>query len=180
MIPTTTFFSIEGFFIVALAPFIAKLWTSLNRQGYEPSTPAKFAIGLSFTALSFFILSMAAKNAAISGYCSALWIVAAYLFMAIGELSLSPIGLSAITRLAPKTLISLFIGTWFLASSVAGYLAGLIAKIASLPAHEHTAQINLTAAASNYAYTFDVISWTVLAISLLAFIVTPLIKRMIQ
>lgn len=177
--PTQAFFSFEGFFIVVFAPFFATLWETLNKYKIEPSIPAKFSLGLLLTALSFGVLTLAARSAGIHEQCSAAWIILAYAVMAAGELSLSPIGLSAITRLAPKTLTSLFIGTWFLASSLAGYLAGVIAKLASLPRKAQEI-LNLKLAAQQYAFTFETIFWVVLVISIGSLILIPLTKYLIK
>lgn len=178
-IPTPAFFSFEGIFIVLLAPLFAKFWEFLNERGIEPSIPGKFSIGLILTALSFGILTVAAHQVSATDQCSALWIVLAYAIMSAGELSLSPIGLSAITRLAPATLTSLFIGTWFLASSLAGYLAGVIAKLASIPS-EVTKTANMNLAAANYAYTFQAIFLVVLGIGIVSLLLIPLTKYLIK
>jgi POT family proton-dependent oligopeptide transporter len=116
--------SLNSMFIVAIAPLFAALWFGLGARGKEPSSPAKFAIGLFFVAAGFAILIFAAKLSMNGVRVSPVWLVVTYLLHTVGELCLSPVGLSAMTRLAPQRIVGMVLGIWFLATSLGNYLAG--------------------------------------------------------
>lgn len=119
--------AMNSMFIVALAPVFAALWIGLGSR--EPSSPAKFAIGLLFVAAGFAILIVAAKLSASGVRVSPLWLVATYLLHTVGELCISPVGLSAMTRLAPQRIVGMILGIWFLATSLGNYLAGFAGSL---------------------------------------------------
>jgi POT family proton-dependent oligopeptide transporter len=121
------FQSANALYIVVLAPLFATLWVSLGDK--EPSSPAKFAVGLLFVALGFAILIIAARLSANGVRVSPLWLVATYFLHTVGELCLSPVGLSAMTRLAPARIVGLVLGIWFLATSLGNWLAGFAASL---------------------------------------------------
>jgi POT family proton-dependent oligopeptide transporter len=123
------FQSANAMYIVVLAPLFATLWVKLGNQNREPSSPAKFAVGLFFVAAGFAILIIAAKLSADGVKVSPLWLVATYFLHTIGELCLSPVGLSAMTRLAPARIVGLVLGIWFLATSLGNWLAGFAASM---------------------------------------------------
>ncbi len=125
--PASWFQSLNAIFIVLLAPVFAWLWVRLGKR--DPSSPAKFAVGLLFVAAGFAILIIAAKLAAAGIKVSPLWLTATYLLHTIGELCLSPVGLSAMTKLAPARVAALMMGVWFLATSVGNYLGGRVAGL---------------------------------------------------
>jgi len=116
-------------FIFALAPVFAILWVRLANSGMEPSSPAKFAFGLVFVGLGFAILIIAAQISATGTKVSPMWLTMTYLLHTIGELSLSPVGLSAMTKLAPVRIAGLVMGVWFLATSVGNYIGGRVAGL---------------------------------------------------
>jgi proton-dependent oligopeptide transporter, POT family len=117
--------SVAPFSLVVFAPVFAWIWFRLGR--HDPSSPAKFTIGLVCVALSFAILVIPAEQAEQGIRVSPLWLVATYLLHTFGELCLSPVGLSAMTRLAPARIVGLTMGVWFLALSVGNYLGGRVA-----------------------------------------------------
>jgi POT family proton-dependent oligopeptide transporter len=121
-----SFQSANALFIVVLAPVFATLWTALGDRA--PSSPAKFTVGLFFVALGFAILIVAARLSANGVRVSPLWLTATYLIHTIGELCLSPVGLSAMTRLAPRRIVGLVLGIWFLAASLGNFMAGFAAS----------------------------------------------------
>jgi POT family proton-dependent oligopeptide transporter len=129
LIPSSWFQFMPGTFVVILAPIMAALWVRLGK--YEPSSPAKFAIGLLFAGLSFWFLVPAAKIAQSGANVrvSPLWLIGAYFIIEIGELSLSPVGLNVVTKLAPARIVGLMMGVWFLSIAagdmIAGWAAGL-------------------------------------------------------
>ena len=112
--------------VVLFAPIFAGIWAQLARKNLDPSLPIKFAIGLLFMALSFFIMIVAVNIALESSPVGMQWLLLTYLFQTWGELALSPIGLSAFSRYGPKRYMGQMFGLWFLASAIGGVLAGLL------------------------------------------------------
>jgi POT family proton-dependent oligopeptide transporter len=122
--PSSWFQSVQPIFVILLAPVFAWVWTRLGR--HEPSVPAKFAIGLLFMGLSFLVMVPAGAMAQSGGgmRVSPMWLVAAYAISELGELCVSPVGLSAVTKLAPLRIIGLMMGVWFLSNAFGNKLAG--------------------------------------------------------
>ncbi|TEW55354.1 MFS transporter [Psychromonas sp. RZ22] len=128
-VPTTWFQSLNAMFIVIFAPVIASIWIRLGKN--EPNSPLKFAIGLILLGIGFLfmmgaVLQMDGDHTAKS---SMLWLVGAYFFHTMGELCLSPIGLSMVTKLAPLRIASLMMGAWFLFVAIANKVAGVIGSL---------------------------------------------------
>lgn len=120
--PASWFQSFNSFFVMGLAPAFALLWVKLGPR--NPSSPAKFALGLIFVGLGFAILIPVASHTAVGPG----WLTATYFLHTVGELLLSPVGLSAMTKLAPARLAGLILGVWFLATSVGDYISGRLAS----------------------------------------------------
>jgi POT family proton-dependent oligopeptide transporter len=132
--PSSWYVSVQAGFVILLSPIFAWLWIKLGPR--QPSSPAKFAIALFFVGLGFLVLVPAGAQAQNgSGMrISPLWLVAAYFIEELGELCLSPVGLSAVTKLAPVRIIGLMMGVWFLSNSLGNKLAGWSAGfIGSVP-----------------------------------------------
>ncbi len=129
--PSSWYQSVQPIFVILLAPVFAWLWTSLGPR--EPSSPAKLAIGLYFMALAFFVLVPAASYAqgGSGTKVSPWWLVVAYGISELGELCLSPVGLSVVTKLAPVRIVGLMMGVWFLSNSAGNKLAGWAASFFS-------------------------------------------------
>ena len=125
--PASWWQSLNSLYIILLVPLMAWLWVRLGSK--DPSSPAKFTFGLLFAALGFGVLAIAAQFAADGVRVSPAWLALVYLLHTIGELCLSPVGLSAMTRLAPARIAGLVMGAWFLASSVGNYLGGAMASL---------------------------------------------------
>lgn len=126
-VPATWFQSINSAFIIILAPVFAALWTKLGSR--DLSSPAKFSLGLLSAGLGFFIMIFAANTVVSSNgilKVSALWLTFSYLFQTIGELCLSPVGLSSMTKLSPRRYVGQMMGIWFLASAVGNLIGGLV------------------------------------------------------
>lgn len=169
-----------AFFLVALAPLFAALWAWLDRRGMDPSKPLKSAAGLAFAGLSFIPLALAAQQVGASGaMASVWWLVLAYLILEIGEMCLSPVGLSAVTQLAVPRVVSLMMGTWFLATAFSEALAALFGKLAAIDVPEGET-IDIALASAKYADLFWLMMWIGLGCALLAFIAAPLLKRMMH
>jgi POT family proton-dependent oligopeptide transporter len=159
--PTSWFLSIQAVFVILLSPIFAWLWTALGHR--EPSTPAKFAFGLFFIGASFLLLLVPAfrLEAAPALRVSPFWLIGCYFIQELGELCISPVGLSVFTKLSPVKIVGSMLGVWFLADSVgnkvAGYAAGFISS-APLP------------------QLFGVIAAVCLAASLVAFVMIRPVK----
>ena len=128
-IPILWLQSVNSFFVITLAPVFAALWVTMAKRGRELSSPAKFAFGLFFAGLGFFLM-VAAANAVIAGgegtRVSMWWLTGSYLLQTIGELSLSPVGLSSMTKLSPRRFVGQMMGVWFLATALGNLIAGLV------------------------------------------------------
>jgi len=125
--PASYFQAINPLLIILLAPLFAKMWVKLGEAGKEPSTPIKFAAGLGLLAVGFVVMIAAAAVYQQSGPVSIMWLIGAYFFHTLGELCLSPVGLSLVTKLAPVHLASLMMGVWFLSSFSANFVGGFFA-----------------------------------------------------
>lgn len=143
-LPASLFQSVNPFFILLLAPFFSFLWSMLARRGREPSTPLKFALGLFLLGVGFIALYwgnnfISFREIAVQGShetillraatVPVLFLLLGYMLHTMGELCLSPIGLSMVTKLAPKSIAAMVMGAWFLSSAMAHHLGGAIAKL---------------------------------------------------
>ena len=122
-VPSSWYQSAVGLFVIGLAPLFAVLWTKLGDR--QPSSPMKFTIGLFFLAAAFLIMVPAARLA-LAGRVSPLWLLAVYFMQTIGEMCLSPVGLSTFTKLSPARLVGVMLGVWFLAAGFGNKFAGVL------------------------------------------------------
>jgi POT family proton-dependent oligopeptide transporter len=128
-IPATWFQSVNSAFIILFAPVFAAIWVGLARRGVDLSSPAKFSVGLALAGVGFLIMVFAANTVVESGgrtLVSPWWLVASYFFQTVGELCLSPVGLSSMTKLSPRKYVGQMMGIWFLASALGNLVAGLV------------------------------------------------------
>ncbi|MDF5517492.1 peptide MFS transporter, partial [Vibrio parahaemolyticus] len=125
-VPAAWFQSLNPFFIITLAPVLAVLWVKLGKR--EPTSPVKFAMALFFLAIGFLCMvgAVLEQGGDTTVKTSMLWLVGAFFFHTLGELCLSPIGLSLVTKLAPLRLASLMMGAWFGCNAIANYVAGYV------------------------------------------------------
>jgi POT family proton-dependent oligopeptide transporter len=126
-IPSGWFQALAPLFVISLAPVAASVWLALGRRNLDPSIPAKFAWGLLLLAGGFLVMALASRFVAAGQKVWPTWLITTYLLHTLGELCLSPIGLSSVTKLAPKRLVGQLMGAWFLATSLGNLIAGLIA-----------------------------------------------------
>jgi POT family proton-dependent oligopeptide transporter len=126
-LPASTFQSLNSIFVVSFAPLFAWLWLKLGK--YEPAAPTKMAIGLFLLSLGYLWIAFGVKNVAPGIKVSMIWLVGMYALHTWGELSLSPIGLSLVNKMAPLKFGSLLMAVWFLANSFANYLAGTLSSL---------------------------------------------------
>lgn len=131
--PASWMQSVNPIAIILLSPLFAKLWTYLGRRKKAPSTPAKMGVGLILLGLGFIFMVIGGRLSDDGSRISPLWLIAAYALHTCGELSLSPVGLSLVSRLAPAQFLSMMMGVWFLSSFFAnlasGYVAGAVQKV---------------------------------------------------
>ncbi|MGA9523335.1 MAG: peptide MFS transporter [Myxococcaceae bacterium] len=130
-VPTTWFQSVNPLIILLLAPVFASLWVALGKKNRDPSSPVKFAVGLILLAGGFVMMMFASQQSEAVGKASLYWVLLAYLFHTMGELCLSPVGLSMVTKLAPQRMVSLMMGVWLLSSAGANYVAGWIGGLSA-------------------------------------------------
>jgi POT family proton-dependent oligopeptide transporter len=168
-----------SFFIVLLSPLFAWLWPWLERRGRNPGKPFKSAIGLLFAGLSFLPLLAAAQTAGSGVLASVWWLVLAYFLLEVGEMCLSPIGLSAVTQLSVARVVGLMMGGFWLATAYSESLAAQFGKLASIEVPEGTA-MDFVDAAAKYAHLFWLLMWIGLGCAVIAFIFAPLLRRMMH
>lgn len=167
-------------FIVLLAPLFAVIWAWLDRRGLDPSKPTKSALGLLFAGLSFLPLIWAAEQAgATGGMASVWWLVLAFLILEVGEMCLYPVGLSAVTQLSVPRVVSLMMGTWFLATAFSETLAALLGKLAAIEVPEGET-MNIAQAAGKYADLFTLLMWLGIACAAIALFAAPVLRRMMH
>lgn len=128
-VPATWFQSVNTFFVVLFSPVFAAMWLWMAKRNIQFSSPAKFALGLALAGVGFLLMLFAAKEVVASGgkvLVSPWWLIMSYLLQTLGELFLSPVGLSSMTQLAPRRYVGQMMGIWFLATSVGNLVAGLV------------------------------------------------------
>ena len=167
-IPTSLFQSINPIYIVLLGPVFAGLWQWLARRGWEPSAPAKFGLALVQVGLSFLVFVWGAQMAG-NALTPVLFVFLIYLLQTTGELCLSPVGLSAMTRLAPLHLGSFIMGAWFYMTAVGQFVAGRIGEATGGESGEMSRDLTL----SIYAQ----IGWVTLGIAALVLVAAPFVRR---
>lgn len=126
-IPASTLQLINPSFIVIFAPIFGFMWTWLASKNANPSIPMKFALGLLGLSIGFFVLAWGSANASNTNLVSPAWLIVMYFLHTVGELCLSPVGLSSMTKLSPKSRVSQMMGIWFVAAALGNLIAGLVA-----------------------------------------------------
>lgn len=170
------FGSLNAMFIFLLAPGFAWLWTRLGRAGIEPSTPVKFSMGIAQAGLGFGALVLGATMPDESGKVAAIWLVLAYLLHTMGELCLSPVGLSAVTKLAVPDVVGVMMGSWFLATAYSEFVAAQLAKLAALPT-EAGQVADVATALNSYTALFNDLLWVGLGVAAIMLLISPLLKK---
>lgn len=162
--PSTWWQSVNALYIIALTPIFAWLWITLKKKGKDPSTPAKFAIGLLLVGVGFLVLVPAASQIEATGARVGIsWLLMLYFIHTVGELFLSPVGLSAMTKLAPERIVGQMMGIWFLGASLGNFIGGRVGgAFESFPLKT----------------IFLAVFGTMLAASLIMFFLVPWMKRL--
>jgi POT family proton-dependent oligopeptide transporter len=170
--PVGWFQSVSPLAIIVLAPVVALTWGWLGKRHCEPSIPRKFGLGLIFNAVGFAILVYALSRLLGASGLIPFWpLVMCYVMQTVGELCLSPIGLSMVTKLAPPKLVGVAMGGWFLSLAVGGNLSGLFAS-------RITGAHGLTASAALSGFTFSF--WVLAGSGVLLLLIAPLVNRLMH
>ncbi len=170
----TQFFN--AFFIVALAPLFGILWNALGRRGIEPSIPVKFGVALIGVGLGFLALIWGSRHAGADFKVSVWWLALLYLIHSMAELCISPVGLSMITKLSIARIVATMMGVWFLSMSVAQYVAGIVARFASV-ATVGGEVTNPALSLATYVAVFWAIGLAAIAIGIVLLALSPVIRR---
>ncbi|MEN3325021.1 oligopeptide:H+ symporter [Mariniflexile soesokkakense] len=171
-----TFLSLNALFIILLAPVFAWLWVKLGK--YNPNTAVKFSLALMLVGLGFGSLVMGI-NASEMGKVAIYWLVITYFLHTCGELCLSPVGLSAVTKLSPVKIVGFMMGVWFLATASSEFIASILANIASVDTTNGQAP-DLSIAKQSYLKLFEYLFYTGLGFGALLLILSPIIKKLMH
>jgi POT family proton-dependent oligopeptide transporter len=174
-LPTVLFIALEAIFIFLLGPLFARFWQRAAFAGRNPSPAFKFGLGTVLIGVGFFWLYLGIQTTfTVSGLTNPLWVVLAYLFVTIGELLLSPIGLSTVTVLSPRNLVGMMMGFWLVSLGLGGNLAGVLAKVSSVP--EAITDPHLTA--PYYAHAFLQYAGLAVIMGFIILALTPLLGKL--
>lgn len=168
-VPTSLFQSINPIYIVLLAPLFAGLWQWLGKKGLEPSAPAKFGLALVQVGFSFLLFVWGAKTVGMAAMTPVVFVFLIYLFQTTGELCLSPVGLSAMTRLAPLHLGSFIMGAWFYMTAVGNFVAGKIGEATGGESGEMSKELTLG--------IYNQIGWITLGVAVVVLALSPLVRK---
>ena len=171
-VPASIFQSINPIYIIILAPLFAWLWTTLGKRGLEPSAPAKFAIALLQVGASFLVFVWGAQAVGMAAMTPVIFVFLIYLLQTTGELCLSPVGLSAMNRLAPKFMASLIMGAWFYMTAVGNFVAGKIGEATGGEGGEMTKELTLA--------VYSKIGWITVAIGVGVLAVSPFVRKLMH
>ncbi len=169
--PTAWFQSVNSLAIIALAPVLAWVWVALARKNLNPSIPRKFGLGLLFNGAAFLLLVYALSTMLDSGKIPFWTLFMVYVIQSVGELCLSPIGLSMVTKLAPLRLVGFGMGGWFLSTGIGNNLSGIFASHVS-------GDTGMTAASAQSGYMFGF--WALLISGVILFLLAPVIQKLMH
>jgi len=170
------FQAINPLFIFIFAPLFALLWVAMSRWGLEPTTPAKFGLGIVQVGLGFAVLVFGAAQAGEDGKVAVIWLVLMYLLHTTGELCLSPVGLSMITKLSVARVAGMMMGVWFLSASFAAYAAGLIAGETAIENHGEQ-EMDPLASLAVYTGVFEQLAMVALLFGIVVLACSPYLHR---
>tara|TARA_B100000768_G_scaffold37024_1_gene35707 strand:- start:4776 stop:6503 length:1728 start_codon:yes stop_codon:yes gene_type:complete len=178
-VPGPVFQSLNAGYIFIFAPLVAWLWIWLARRNLNPSTPVKFALGVAMAGLGFLALVGGMKGSGEVGLTPVIFIFLIYWIHTMGELMVSPVGLSAVTKLAPARIVGMTMGAWFLYSGLSNFLAGVIARTTG--AETIGGQMtNVAAAKAGYIEVYSQVGFIALGISVLMLLISPVITKMMH
>lgn len=170
------FGSLNAGFIMLLAIPFAALWTWLAKRNLEPSTPVKFGLGIIQAGLGFGALVFGARFPNAAGQVAMIWLVLAYLLHTMGELCLSPVGLSAVTKLSIGSVVGVSMGTWFLATALSETVATRLGRLAAIPT-DGGETADVAGALATYTGLFEFLMWTGVVSGAVVLVISPLLRR---
>jgi len=162
-IPASYYQSVNSVFIIALAPVFAWLWLKLGKAGKEPTSVMKFSIGMALIAVSFIVMLPTVTAVEAGQRSSGIYLIALYFFSTCSELCISPVGLSSMSKLAPKRMAGMVMGIWFLGAAIGNYFAGRAAGFSE---------------ARGFGFLFYTLIIAALVVSGGLFAISPTIRRM--
>ena len=173
-VPASLFQSINPIYIIMLAPLFAALWIALGKRGLEPSAPAKFGLALLQVGAGFLVFVWGATMFPVGpeAQTAVLFVFLLYLLHTTGELCLSPVGLSAMNRLAPSFMASLIMGAWFYMTAVGNFVAGKIGEATGGEGGEMTKDLTLA--------IYNKIGWVAVAVGVVVLLLSPFVKRLMH
>jgi POT family proton-dependent oligopeptide transporter len=170
--PTGWFQSVNAIAIVLFAPIVAWIWVWLSKRNANPNIPRKFGLGLIFNGLAFLLLMYALSSLVGADNKIPFWtLFTVYLIQSVGELCLSPVGLSMVTKLAPVKLVGFGMGGWFLSTAIGNNLSGIFASVVS-------GEGGMTVASAHSGYTFGF--WTLLGAGVVLFLLAPAVNKLMH
>ncbi|MAR95868.1 MAG: MFS transporter [Gammaproteobacteria bacterium] len=178
-VPASMFQSLNAGFIFTIAPLFALLWIALAKRNMEPSTPIKFSIGIVFVGLGFLALVYGMKSS--DGLQTGVfWIILIYLLHTLGELCLSPVGLSSVTKLSPQRIVGFMMGMWFFASAAGNYVAGLIARATASESSGDSEYIFTLAQKQSFMDVYSDVGLIAIGCGIFLALITPLLKKLMH
>ncbi|MEM9898072.1 MAG: oligopeptide:H+ symporter, partial [Pseudomonadota bacterium] len=170
-VPASIFQSLNAMYIIFLGPVFAALWAFLGKRGFDPTAPQKFGLGMMQLGFGFLVLVLGANAAGPGNLTPVLFIFLIYLLHTTGELCLSPVGLSAMTRLSTTKMVGLIMGAWFLASGAGNFVAGVIAQMTAVEV-EGGENVVLT--------VYSNVGWIAVAVGVGLIVVSPWINKLMH
>ena len=168
--------SLNAMFIILLAAPFAAVWTSLDKRNMDPSTPVKFSLGILLAGAGFGVMVFGSDYINEVGKVSMIWLVLAYLLHTMGELCLSPVGLSAVTKLSISRVVGVSMGTWFLATALSETIATRLGKIAAVDTTQGEVS-DVAGALARYTELFDFLFWVGVGVGVFMLVISPLLKK---
>ncbi|PHR96544.1 MAG: MFS transporter [Leeuwenhoekiella sp.] len=168
--------ALNSMYIILLSIPISLMWTYLSKKKINPRTPYKFAMGLAFAGISFYILALSGGSADASGMVPFSYLMIMYFLISVGELFMSPVGLSKITDLSPKRIVAFMMGVWFLSSAFAFQIVGFIGKKLAIESTDK----NVGGLETIGVYTdgFELIAYYALGAAVIVLILSPILSRL--
>ena len=178
-VPASMFQSLNAGFIFTIAPLFAMLWIALAKRNMEPSTPIKFSIGIILVGLGFLALVYGMRSSE-GLQTGVFWIILIYLLHTLGELCLSPVGLSSVTKLSPQRIVGFMMGMWFFASAAGNYVAGLIARATASDSSEVSNDVFDLTQKQSFMDVYTDVGLMAIGCGIFLAILTPILKKLMH
>lgn len=175
MLPPSIVWSLNGIFLILLAPVILKIWDKMGKRKMEPSVITKFAWGICLMGVGYIVLSLGANQVTLTHKASLLPVALSYALQTIGEVCLSPVGLSMVTVLVPEKLRSMMLGVWFFALAAATAIAGQLAKITNID----DSNVSMIQSAHIYGHSFAFYGALAISIGVILFLGSKKLSKML-